>query len=284
MNIIIFIIISIGLYFIGTSFISSIYNPSIKAIKSRGENDGKGVIINDIAIKILPFVSLDKLKQSRLSSRLSNVGEGITAEFFIARSIAKGVLTGGVFAVFAVISPLFLVLAVIIGCYTFDMEDKKLKKQVENRKFAVEKELVAFTGTIRQSLNNSRNIIDIFESYRKICQGTLKKEIDISLNDMKSGNIENALRNLEKRVSSSKFSEVIRGLIGVIRGDDMRIYFEMLNMEFSKSAKEEVRKQLLKRPKELTPNMAGLFICLFVMVLIALGTMIMSEAGVLFSV
>lgn len=41
--------------------------------------------------------------------------------------------------------------------------------------------------------------------------------------DMKTGNYENALIHFETRIGSPMLSDVIRGLIGVLRGDDQRI-------------------------------------------------------------
>ena len=46
----------------------------------------------------------------------------------------------------------------------------------------------------------------------------MKRELDITTADMKSGNYETALTRLETRIGSPMLSDVVRGLISVIRG------------------------------------------------------------------
>ena len=53
-------------------------------------------------------------------------------------------------------------------------------------------------------------------------------ELDQTIADMKTGNYENALIHFETRIGSPMLSDVIRGLIGVLRGDDQRMYFKMI--------------------------------------------------------
>lgn len=95
--------------------------------------------------------------------------------------------------------------------------------------------------------------------------------------DMVTGNPERAVKALESRVASPKLGQVTRGLIAVLRGDDQRIYFDMLAAEFRKSQNEEVEKELLKRPSKLNPYMGLLFVCMCLMIAASLGTYMVQQ-------
>ena len=66
---------------------------------------------------------------------------------------------------------------------------------------------------------------------------------------MKSGSHEAALTRFESRVGISSLSEVIRGLIGVLRGDDGVIYFQMLSHDLKQKNFND-SKRLLRKTRQ----------------------------------
>lgn len=147
----------------------------------------------------------------------------------------------------------------------------------------IERELPQFASTIRQSLNRTHNVVDILEVYSKVCGPALRDEIGYTLNDIITGNTERALKAMEGRVSSAKLGQLISGLIAVHRGDDQRIYFDMLAAEYRKSQNEAVAKMLQKRPQELHLNMGLLFLGMVLMIAAALGTYLTQQGAQLLS-
>jgi len=182
------------------------------------------------------------------------------------------------------LSPAIGVIGIVIVFWqVYSQQGKKLKQELEKRKWLIERELPQFSGTIRQSLNSTHDVIAILESYRKVCGASLQSEIDRTLNDMKTGNPERALKALESRVNSAELSQLTRGLIGVMRGDDQRIYFDMLTDEYRKAQDAAVARELINRPGKLLPNMAMLFGCILLMVGVALGLYLKLQLGIYFS-
>ena len=93
---------------------------------------------------------------------------------------------------------------------------------------------------------------------------------------MKTGNYETALRNLEQRIPSMGLSEIIRGLLAVMRGDDQRGYFEMLTHDLTVKAKEDLKRAALKRPEKIKPATVSM-LCAFILMYIYVVIYMVSE-------
>ena len=125
-------------------------------------------------------------------------------------------------------------------------------------------------------------MIDILESYRKICGHMLKGEIDQTLNDMRTGNHEAAIKNMAGRVNSASFTQLAQGFIGLLRGDDQSVYFQIITKDFTNTQHELMRKELLKRPEKLTVNNVLLLFGMILMLLAAVGGYLLDTSAGLF--
>lgn len=65
---------------------------------------------------------------------------------------------------------------------------------------------------------------------------------------MRTGNYENALLHLQNRVGSTMLSDIIRGLIGTLRGDDQQMYFKMLSFDMRQIEQNNLKKKPLNAP------------------------------------
>lgn len=87
---------------------------------------------------------------------------------------------------------------------------------------------------------------------------------------MKSGNLESALTRFETRIGSSMLSDVIRGLIGTIRGDNNIVYFQMLSHDFKQLELQRLKAEVMKRPakiKKYSMMMLGCFVMMYLVVM-----------------
>lgn len=263
---------AIGVYYIVSAFAAQPYSGAVKAIKARSPRKvyTQEIIIQKLAGLIVRFVHIDVYKRDKLAKDLRSLSITHTPEMFRARCIAMGLMYSVAVIPFAFFLPILLAAVPFIIYFVYQKEADKVTKLVAARTKEIEKELAQFASTIRQHLNSTRDVVAIFESYRKIAKGALKDEIDITVNDMKSGNIERALKALSGRVNSSKLSELVRGVIGISRGDDQRNYFEMIAYDFQKAANEELRREILARPAKLTINQYLMLFAILLMFIVAL--------------
>ena len=180
--------------------------------------------------------------------------------------------------IFPFLSVVFLVLAVSVYFKNGQEIDDIVKKKTEK----IDGELVLFASTIKQQLTTSRDVMKILQTYRKVCGDEFMRELDITIADMKTGNYENALRNLEMRVPSIGLSEIIRGLLAVMRGDNQQSYFEMLEHDLTVKGKEELKRIAIKRPEKLKPVTAVLVLSFLAMYVYVLITVISEQLSQMF--
>lgn len=93
-------------------------------------------------------------------------------------------------------------------------------------------------------------MLKILTSYRRVAGKDFGAELDQTIADMKTGNYENALIHFETRIGSPMLSDVIRGLIGVLRGDDQRMYFKMICFDMRQIEQNNLKRKLPSVPRK----------------------------------
>ena len=244
-----------ALFFLTAAFVRLPDIRAQKAIVNLGRAGGRkrpSAYMGEIAARLAPHVTVEEYKRRRLERALLAAGMDVTPEMYTAVNLVKG----GGFLIPAVLSLPFLpplsagfaifAVAVYIGS-SGDADAKAQKKKEE-----VDYELPRFVATVGESLKSTRDIRGMLESYVRYGGTTaLTAEITTTMADMGTGNYEAALTRLEGRVGSSMLSEVVRGLIGVIRGDDGRAYFRMLAHDLKQLELARLKKTAMKRPAKI---------------------------------
>ena len=110
----------------------------------------------------------------------------------------------------------------------------------------------------------------------------MKRELEITIADMASGNEENALTRMESRIGSSMLSDVVRGLISVKRGDNGIMYFQMLSMTFKQLELQKLKLEAMKQPGKMRKYSFMLLGCFLLMYLGVLGYVVLEAFGELF--
>lgn len=273
------ILITVGAFCVFTARFPGIYTPARKALRCRAPKSltQSQVLQNQLAEKIAPRLELDPIKRSQTEALLRNLGHTESPELFHAQALAGSIFASALCVVFLLFSvPLGVVGMVLVGVGYYSKRRKTLEKELAVKRAAIERELPQFAATIRQNLSTTRDVVSILTSYRRVCGQTLAGEIDKTLNDIMTGNAEQAIRALESRVASPKLGQLTRGLLAVLRGDDQRMYFDVLAEEYRKSQDEEVERELLQRPQKLNPYMALMFAGFILMLISSLGAEILS--------
>ena len=78
---------------------------------------------------------------------------------------------------------------------------------------------------------------------------------------MRSSNYEAALTRFEARLNSPMLSDVVRGLIGVLRGDDSTVYFQMLAHDFKQIELQRLKAQAQKIPPKIRVSSFVMLVC-----------------------
>ena len=98
----------------------------------------------------------------------------------------------------------------------------------------------------------------------------LREELKVLIADMNSSNYESALKRFEVRLGIDKMAEIVRGLIGAVRGDDTVTYFEMLSREL-----DQLELQRLNDIASMQPGKVGKYQLIVLAVMIVNYVVIM---------
>ena len=75
---------------------------------------------------------------------------------------------------------------------------------------------------------------------------------------------EAALTRFEARLNSAQLSDVVRGLIGVLRGDDSAVYFQMLVHDFKQIEIRRLKERAQKIPPKIRKYSFLMLMCFMV--------------------
>ena len=240
------------------------------------------VYITKIAVLLAPFLRLDKLKRNRLQTALAIAGLELTPEVYTARAwVAAGAV--GICAVpmaflMPLLSPVLVGLAVALWFSTYYAAFDFVRK----RRKLIELEIPRFALAIGQNLENDRDVLKMLSSYRRVAGRDFAAELDQTIADMKTGNYENALLRFETRIGSPMLSDVVRGLIGVLRGDDQRMYFKMICFDMRQIEQNNLKKEAAKRTRKIQRYSMMMLVCIMIIYLVVLCTEVINSLGVFF--
>ena len=214
-----------------------------------------------VAVRLAKYIRMDEYKRSRMNNVLKASGMNLTPEVYQAYAFVKSgaVLLGIVPCVFLLplLSPVVVILAVLIYFKESQKADEKLKAKRDE----IEGELPRLVATIVQELKASRNVIGMLERFKENAGTALTSELDVLLADMRSSNYEAALTRFEARLNSTMLSDVVRGLIGVLRGDDSTVYFQMLSHDFKQMELQRLKAQAQKIPPKIRVFSFAMLMC-----------------------
>ena len=251
------------------------------AKKQTGTGDEKlaDVYITKIAEKLSPVLKLDPIKRNKLAAALHIAGMNLTPESYTMKAFLTALLTllAGLFLLLLMPMAGFAVmgLSVLMWFSTYYQVFDIVKK----RKKLIEAELPRFAVSIQQALSTDRDVLKLLISYRRIAGPHLGQELDTTIADMKTGNYENALLHLQNRVGSTMLSDIVRGLIGTLRGDDQQMYFKMLVFDMRQIEQNNLKKEAAKRPKQMQKYSMMMLFCILLIYVVVLSVEVVGSLG-----
>ena len=206
----------------------------------------------------------------------------MTPEMFKANAIVKAMVVG-VFVIPTIfIFPLLCPVILFLAIFLYNREIKSVSRRIREKRRRIEYELPRLVFTIEKTLKHNRDVLYMLESYKDNAGKEMKHELGITVADMKSGNYEGAITRLESRIGSSQMSDVCRGLIGILRGDDTAIYWATLAVKFGDIQRQQLRLQAQKIPRKVKRLSMCLLFCFMLIFIVVILSQILSSIGVLF--
>ncbi len=254
------------------------------ARKQTGTSNEKlfDVYLTKIAAKLSPLLKLDPIKKSRLSLTLDIAGIPLTPECYTMKAFLTAFATGLLSVPFFMVMPLMGLLIMGLAVMVWFSTYYKAFDLVKKRRKLIEAELPRFAVSIQQGLATDRDVLKLLTSYRRIAGPHLGQELDTTVADMRTGNYENALLHFQNRVGSTMLSDIVRGLIGTLRGDDQQMYFKMLVFDMRQIEQNNLKKEAGKRPKQMQKYSMMMLFCILLIYVVVLSVEVVGSLGAFF--
>jgi tight adherence protein C len=281
------VLLAFGLYMLLADVLKLPSRRAIKAIviidrREKKKTKNYEVLINEISMKVGRLIKLSDYNKRKMASILKSADIKLSPETYIARAWVKAGITILFVIPALLIFPIIFPLIVFLAIAVYFKEIKSATEAVKERREDIEYELPRFVATLTQELKASRNVLAILETYKLNAGISFKRELEITVADMRSGSYESALTRFEARIGSSKLSDVIRGLIGVLRGDDGIVYFQMLTHDLKQLEIQQLKTLAMKRPGKIRKYSFAMLFCFLLMYLSVMFIEIISTLGKIF--
>jgi flagellar protein FlaJ len=281
------ILIAVGLFLILADVLKHPAMGAGKAMLGAGKENKKAAKTVEAwlmtgAVKLSKYIRMDEYKRSRMANILKASGISMTPEVYTAYAITKSgaIALGALPCLFLLplLAPVLLILTVL----TYFQETKRADEQLREKREQVEGELPRFVATIEQTLKASRDVLAMIETYKKNAGPAFAHELDVLTADMRSSSYEAALTRFESRLNSPMLSDVVRGLIGVLRGDDSAVYFQMLAHDFKALELQRLKGQAQKIPPKIRIFSFIMLMCFLFTYLAIIALEIINSLGTMF--
>lgn len=238
--------------------------------------------LRGLADWVAKHVRLNEYKRLQLESDLKTAEMNISPELHMANAIVKAGLIGLIAVPAWFLFPLVMPLVLMLAFTVYLKELKGIGERIRLKREAIEYELPRLVFTIEKTLMHSRDVLTLLDTYRENAGPELKSELSVTVADMRSGNYEAALTRLEARVGSSMLSDVTRGLIGIIRGDNTAVYWSTLAIKFADVQRQILKKKAMKAPAKVKRLSMVLLVCFISVYMVVIVTEILTSMGAMF--
>ena len=281
------ILCGIGLYFVLADVFRIPYYKTSRAVDnlSKKQKDRKSALdiwLSGLAKWLSKHLRLNEFKRAQLEADLKTAQMYVSPERYKANAIVKALIVGVLAVPVGLLFPILTPVVLIVAFALYRIEINRVGKRIKSKREKIEYELPRLVSNIEKTLAHNRDVISMLESYAKNAGPELKHELDITVADMKSGNNEAAITRLESRVGSSMMSDVCRGLIGILRGDDNRLYWASLSLKFNDTARQQLRIRAQKVPRKVKRLSMCLLFCFMLIYVVVIVQQILDSVGVLF--
>ena len=276
----------LGAFFLSAGLLRLPTSASTKAVMTvtsrKKESKSLDAVVMDMELKAARLVKLSDFKRRKLESTLKSADIQMTPETYIAKAWVKAGLVGLLIIPLLLIFPLLAPVILFLAIAVYFREMKQADEIVKVKREEIENELPRLVGTITQELRASRDVLGILKAYQRNAGPTMKRELEVTIADMASGNEETALTRFETRIGSTMLSDVIRGLIAVKRGDNGVVYFQMLSITFKQLEVQRLKLEAMKKPGKMKKYSFFLLGCFLLMYLGVLGYEVVNAFGKMF--
>ena len=276
-----------GLFFLTADLLKLPRLSTEKALLSAGRRERKQLQSLDVlflswAIKLSRYIRMDEYKRHRMERTLAAAGLDMTPEAYTAHTLVRPGLILLAVIPCLILLPLLSPILVLMAILLYFKESRRVEEMVSARRDKIEAELPRFVATLEQELGASRDVLTMLENYKRYAGADFALELDVLTADMRSSSYEAALTRFEGRIASPILSDIVRGQLGVLRGDDGRVYFKMLSHDLKQLELQRLKAQAAKIPPKIRVFSFLMLVCFMLVYIVVIVVQILTSLGSLF--
>ena len=239
-------------------------------------------LITPLSLLIEPLVFISGEREITLSQQLRRAGIGDSPKLYYAKSIVAAALLIPVPVLLHISGMPYLVPAgALIVAAVFYRQATGYKAVLKQKREQIERLLPGFIRSILYRLNENReglvkaDLISIFENYLRVANPVFAYDVSVLIMEMKAKDVEPALRNFNNRLGIPEVNFLCNALIGITRGEHQGDILASLAREMDVKVKENIRRELDKRPGKVYRACIPLVFISFVAISYVLVTAVM---------
>lgn len=257
--------------------------PALKSSMMTKSNTkkSKSALLNKIAEKIAPLLPMGEIRKVQLGKTLKSAGLTISPQEYTARYWVRT----AIFIVATIILLLiwwpFALISALFGLYIYINRKNEAARISGRRGKEAEKELLRFVSYVASRVKTTHNMLEIMTDYNANYDTVLTKELAVTIADMKTGNQEQAIMNLQGRISSPLMNELCRGIISAMRGDDVTVYFDNFTQKLMQLWNQRLKQEALKKEPKISRMTYVLLGCAFLSTFVVLAAVLFKSVSMI---
>jgi len=220
--------------------------------------------LHPLAVLLSRLFPMSAYREKRMQADFTRLGLEQTPREYAASELARALLLGLTGIVFIPLGlPWFALLTGMLGLMSYFRSMQSIHKKVKQLDQEIEAEMPRLVETLNLTFQEHRDLISVFEKYRRVSREALGRELDRLILDLKTGNQEQALKEMDARLCLPSFSALCAIVCGVHKGIDQRTSLLVLEGDLRTAERERLRRDMDNGPKRIK---TASFILTFLMI------------------
>ncbi len=239
-------------------------------------------LLRELSAKLARKIKLNEYREKMLEADLRTADLTVSPQEYVADCLVKSALVGLLAVPVFFLSKALSVPVLLAAVLTYRQLSGKAGRMIRERRARIEGDLPRFVSVVANTVGHSRDVLSILDGYRERACPEFRRELDITVADMRSGHDLEALRRLGSRVGSSKMDEVVRELQSIINGNSTASRWEDLSRKFGEYQRQAMRDRANTAPKKVRRLSMILLFCFAMIYVVVIGQVLLSSLGGLF--
>lgn len=235
-----------------------------------------------LATVLAHYIKLNDYRRAQMTSDLQTAGIHISPEQYMANAIIKALLCAMLAIPLLYLFPLLVPVVLLFSIAIYTKQLDRVRQKIKQHRADIEFELPRFVFYIEKTLLHSRDLLTMMETYTQRADPAFKQELAITTSDMRAGNYEAALMRMESRVGSALLSDVVLGLVSVLRGENTTVHWQMLSLKFADVSRNQLKASANKVPGRVRRLSMLLLFCFILLYMVVIVSVILSSLGAMF--